>query len=53
VPDDLYDDVRKHFSSQEMGDLTYAIAAINAWNRLAIATRMEPAVPARAETVTA
>jgi AhpD family alkylhydroperoxidase len=53
VPDDLYDDVRKHFSSQEMGDLTYAIAAINVWNRLAIATRMEPAVPARAETVTA
>ncbi len=53
VPDDLYDEVRQHFSSQEMGDLTYAICAINAWNRLAIATRMEPPVPAPAEKVMA
>ena len=42
VPDELYDEVRKEFSENELVDLTYAIATINAWNRLAIALRAVP-----------
>jgi len=42
VPDAVYDEVRAHFSEKEMCDLTLAIAAINAWNRLAISSRTVP-----------
>jgi AhpD family alkylhydroperoxidase len=42
VSDAAYDAARTHFSEQELADLTWAIAAINAWNRLAIASRSEP-----------
>ncbi|TAL86394.1 MAG: carboxymuconolactone decarboxylase family protein [Rhodanobacter sp.] len=42
VPDDLYDEVRKHFSEKELADLSFAIIAINGWNRLAIPFRSEP-----------
>jgi AhpD family alkylhydroperoxidase len=42
VPDDVCDDARKHFSEQELIDLTYLAATINAWNRIAIATRAVP-----------
>ena len=42
VPDDVYDEARKHFSEKEIVDLTYLAATINAWNRLAIATRAVP-----------
>ncbi|HZW08162.1 MAG TPA: carboxymuconolactone decarboxylase family protein [Phycisphaerales bacterium] len=41
VPDSVYDSVRGHFSQKELADLTWAIAAINAWNRVAIALRSE------------
>lgn len=41
VPDSVYEEVRPHFSFTELSNLTLAIAAINAWNRLAIATRAE------------
>jgi AhpD family alkylhydroperoxidase len=41
VPDEVYDEVRPHFSEKELADLTLAIATINAWNRLAIASRTE------------
>jgi AhpD family alkylhydroperoxidase len=34
VSDALYDKVRTQLSEQEISDLTYAITAINAWNRL-------------------
>ena len=37
--DALYDAARKHFSEQEIVDLTWVIAAINAWNRMAVAFR--------------
>jgi len=40
--DSLYDEVRKHFNDRELADLTVTVATINAWNRLAIASRMEP-----------
>jgi AhpD family alkylhydroperoxidase len=42
VPDAVYDEVREHFSEQEVVDLTYIAATINAWNRMAIALRSVP-----------
>jgi AhpD family alkylhydroperoxidase len=42
VPDQLYEEVRNQFSEKEIADLTLAVAAINAWNRLAISARMTP-----------
>lgn len=41
VADEVYEAVRPHFSDKELADLTFAIATINAWNRLAIAMRAE------------
>lgn len=42
VPDEVYEVVRKQFTEKELADLTLAIAAINAWNRLSIAARVVP-----------
>ena len=42
VPDEVFDEVRKHFSEEELGHLTLAIASINSWNRFAIAFRAVP-----------
>ena len=42
VEDSVYESVRSHFTDKELADLTFAIATINAWNRLAISARMEP-----------
>ena len=42
VPDEVYDETRRHFSEQEIVDLTYLTSTINAWNRLAIALRAVP-----------
>ena len=42
VPDEVYEAVRPHFSERELADLTLAVAAINAWNRLSIAARITP-----------
>jgi AhpD family alkylhydroperoxidase len=42
VPDAVYEAVRAHFSEKELSDLTLALAAINAWNRLSIAARLVP-----------
>ena len=39
VPDDVYAEARKFFSEKELVDLTFAIIAINSWNRLAISFR--------------
>jgi AhpD family alkylhydroperoxidase len=39
VPDEIYDLVKKYFSERELIDLTLAVIAINAWNRLAISFR--------------
>ena len=39
APDHVYDLVRTHFSEKELADLTWLIAAINAWNRVAISMR--------------
>src|SRR5262249_12482414 len=42
VPDDLYEEARQQFSEKELMDLTWAVAAINAWNRVAISCRAVP-----------
>jgi AhpD family alkylhydroperoxidase len=42
VPDHVYEEVRQHFAEKELCDLTLAVAAINAWNRLSIASRTVP-----------
>jgi AhpD family alkylhydroperoxidase len=42
VPDELYEEMKKHFSDQEMVDLTAAIGMINLWNRMSVAFRSEP-----------
>ena len=41
VSDEIYDDVRQHFSDKELVNLSLAIVAINGWNRLAISLRSE------------
>src|SRR6267143_2013642 len=48
APDNLYEDVRAHFSEAETVNLTMLIGAINAWNRLAIAFRAVHPVKAKA-----
>jgi AhpD family alkylhydroperoxidase len=50
APDDVYNEVRAHFSDTETVNLTMLIATINAWNRLAIAFRSVPPIKARAAT---
>lgn len=42
APDELYNRVKSHFSDEELANLSLAIVAINGWNRLAIAFRVEP-----------
>ncbi len=41
VPDSVYEEVKPHFSEKELADLTLAVATINAWNRIATASRAE------------
>jgi AhpD family alkylhydroperoxidase len=40
--DPVYDEMRPHFSPEELVNLTMAIVAINGWNRLALGFRMVP-----------
>ncbi len=42
APDDLYDTLAEHFPEQEIVDLTFIIATMNAWNRLAVSFRHLP-----------
>jgi alkylhydroperoxidase family enzyme len=42
VPDDAYEEARKHFGEKDLVDLTLAIIAINGWNRLNVAFRTVP-----------
>ena len=39
VPDEVYEEARKHFSEKELVDLTLAIVTINGWNRIAVGFR--------------
>jgi AhpD family alkylhydroperoxidase len=42
VPDSVYETAHAHFNEKELADLTFAATAINAWNRLSIASRTVP-----------
>jgi AhpD family alkylhydroperoxidase len=42
VSDELYAEMRQHFSEKEVADLSFAVAEINAWNRLMICSRTPP-----------
>ncbi|MCX4764490.1 carboxymuconolactone decarboxylase family protein [Streptomyces sp. NBC_01275] len=42
VPDAVYERAAKHFEEAELAQLIAAIAAINAWNRFGVTTRMTP-----------
>ncbi|MGZ7079388.1 MAG: carboxymuconolactone decarboxylase family protein [Thermoanaerobaculia bacterium] len=42
VPDDVYEEARRHFSDEELVNITWAVVTINGWNRMAIAFRAQP-----------
>ena len=42
VPRESFETAREHFDDEELVQLIWAITAINAWNRVAITTRMLP-----------
>ena len=42
APDDVYEEVRRHFNESEVVSLTMAIVTINSWNRLALGFRVVP-----------
>jgi AhpD family alkylhydroperoxidase len=44
VPDAVYEAVTPHFTEAELVALTFAVVAINSWNRLAISFRAVPGV---------
>jgi AhpD family alkylhydroperoxidase len=46
VPDPIYEQARNQFSIKEIADLSFAVAEINAWNRLMICSRTPPQVAA-------
>jgi AhpD family alkylhydroperoxidase len=39
VPDDIWDEAARHYDEKELASLVLAIASINVWNRLNVATR--------------
>ncbi|TDJ76464.1 carboxymuconolactone decarboxylase family protein [Pseudomonas putida] len=42
APDDIYEEVAAQFDEQELSELTFVIAAINAWNRFGVGFAMQP-----------
>ncbi|HEY3929062.1 MAG TPA: carboxymuconolactone decarboxylase family protein [Candidatus Koribacter sp.] len=42
VEDDVFEAVKRHFSDEELVNLTLAINQINAWNRISISFRVVP-----------
>jgi AhpD family alkylhydroperoxidase len=42
VPDAVWEAAAAHFDEEELAELVFAIAAINTWNRLMIASRAQP-----------
>lgn len=44
VPDEVYNEVRVHFDEHQTAEIIMSIVTINAWNRIAVSTRMMPSV---------
>jgi AhpD family alkylhydroperoxidase len=42
VTDEVWQEAAAHFSERELAALVVAVATINAWNRMGVATRMTP-----------
>ena len=42
VPDEVFEEAHRHFSDEELANLTLGVVAINCWNRLNIAFRTTP-----------
>jgi AhpD family alkylhydroperoxidase len=42
APDEVYEEVARHFAERELMNLTLAITTINAWNRIALGFRIVP-----------
>ena len=42
VPDDVFEEARRHFTEEELVKLTWAVVVINGWNWMAIAFRAQP-----------
>lgn len=42
VPDPVFEQARKHFSDEELVNLTMVVVTINGWNRLSVAFRAVP-----------
>ena len=48
APDDVYEELRKHFNEAETANLTSLIGVINTWNRIAIGFRYQHPVKVKA-----
>ncbi|MNP47921.1 hypothetical protein D3C76_1420080 [compost metagenome] len=42
APDEIYERVAAVFTTQELAELTFVIAAINAWNRFGVGFAVQP-----------
>ncbi|MEV0945223.1 carboxymuconolactone decarboxylase family protein [Rhodococcus sp. NPDC049939] len=42
VPDSVYQEAEEHFDETELAQLISLVVTINAWNRIAVTTRMSP-----------
>jgi alkylhydroperoxidase family enzyme len=42
VPDAVWQEAAGHYDEQQLASLVVAIAMINAWNRIAVTTRIAP-----------
>ncbi len=47
APDDVYDELKAHFTQEEQVTLTLLIVAINGWNRVQVGFRAVPQLDAR------
>jgi len=46
APDDVFDELRRHFSEEDIVKLTTLIGMINLWNRFGVGFRLVPSVRA-------
>jgi AhpD family alkylhydroperoxidase len=51
VPDAVYEEARSQFDERELVSLTFALVAINGWNRLNVSFRRAPGTGSTAEAV--
>lgn len=42
VPDEVWNEARRHWSEKQLADILMAVVMINGWNRIAITTRKPP-----------